>query len=346
MEIFKSHHVSRRTFGHVLTSLSLLGLLSACSGIKVADQVPWVAVPLSTDADLLDVVFTDDQTGWLVGSQTSVFKTQDGGKTWQPAFTQPLKGDVLNEDGQRTELKARFISVDFTADGREGWIAGKPRLVLHTQDGGKSWFAIPLNKRIEGNPIKIIAFAAGTAEMVMDTGFVFKTTNGGKVWRALTPTSAGGIRNVDRLADGSYVAVSVRGSSYLTWKPGDQNWQLRERESSRRIQNLVFVNETQGWMLNSGGEVQGTQDSGKTWSKPYTPDLASAAGLLDAAIDGTGRLWITGGNGTLLSSKDQGKTWEKGTLETKGSLFRIKFVDKNLGFIMGQKGTLLRFTAS
>ncbi|WP_287130961.1 photosynthesis system II assembly factor Ycf48 [Candidatus Cyanaurora vandensis] len=325
--------------------LTLVLLVQACNFIKTAEQVPWSEASLTTEADLLDVHFVDSQTGWMVGTKTTVLKTIDGGTTWRPAFDKPLQGDK-NAEGETADLNARFVAVAFTPNGQEGWISGNPRIVLHTTNGGKSWFAIPLNKRIVGNPLLITALDTGVAEMAMNTGFVFKTENGGKVWRALTPTSAGGIRNITRLEDGSYWAVSVRGSSYLSWKPGEREWKLRERKSSRRIQNLVFVDNQRGLMLNNGGEVQLTSDGGETWSKPTTPDIASAAGLLDSGVDEKGRIWVTGGNGTLLVSSDLGKTWAKAPLQTRSTLFRIRFEENGQGFIMGQRGLILRYQAS
>ncbi|WP_245395680.1 photosynthesis system II assembly factor Ycf48 [Anthocerotibacter panamensis] len=338
-----------RVSGYWVSLFGLVALLQGCATLlKTADKVPWLPSSITAnvaDVDLLDVTFVSPQTGWLVGSKTTVLKTEDGGKTWQTAFAQRLKGPT-DAEGKQEDLKARFLSVDFSKDGQEGWIVGKPRIVLHTEDGGKSWFAIPLNKRIDGNPLLITVLGKGVAELAMDTGFVFKTEDGGKVWRALTPSSAGGLRNIYRTEDGSYWAVSARGSTYLTWTPGQPEWTNHERRSPKRIQNLVFVDQgSRGIMLNNGGEMQISEDRGKTWGNPNTPDIASAAGLLDSAEDQSGRLWITGGNGTLLVSPDEGKTWERAFVDTKSNLYRVEFMDKNLGFILG-RGIILRYQAS
>jgi hypothetical protein len=37
----------------------------------------------------------------------------------------------------------RFNSISFK--GEEGWIVGKPAILLHTTDGGKTWERIPLS---------------------------------------------------------------------------------------------------------------------------------------------------------------------------------------------------------
>lgn len=45
-------------------------------------------------------------------------------------------------------LWRRFQSISFSGD--EGWIVGKPAILLHTGDGGKSWERIPLSAKLPG----------------------------------------------------------------------------------------------------------------------------------------------------------------------------------------------------
>lgn len=42
----------------------------------------------------------------------------------------------------------RFNSISFNGD--EGWIVGKPAIVLHTENGGKTWQRIPLSAKLPG----------------------------------------------------------------------------------------------------------------------------------------------------------------------------------------------------
>lgn len=44
----------------------------------------------------------------------------------------------------------RFNSISFNGD--EGWIVGKPAILLHTTDGGKSWERIPLSGGVRRPP--------------------------------------------------------------------------------------------------------------------------------------------------------------------------------------------------
>lgn len=42
----------------------------------------------------------------------------------------------------------RFQSISFNGD--EGWMVGKPAILLHTSDGGKNWERIPLSAKLPG----------------------------------------------------------------------------------------------------------------------------------------------------------------------------------------------------
>lgn len=62
----------------------------------------------------------------------------------------------------------RFNSVSF--NGEEGWIVGRPAILLHTTDGGTNWERVPLSAKLPGNPILVHALPgkSGQAELTTD----------------------------------------------------------------------------------------------------------------------------------------------------------------------------------
>ncbi|NJK48190.1 photosynthesis system II assembly factor Ycf48 [Candidatus Gracilibacteria bacterium] len=319
----------------ILIAVSLFCI--SCSKVPSTSYNPWTLVSLETDSSFADVAFTDDPNrGWLVGSQAALFETTDAGKTWQEK-----KLDLGEE-------KASFNSVSFS--GQEGWITGKPAILLHTEDGGTSWSRIPLSEKLPGAPYSVIALGSKTAEMVTDLGAIYKTTNSGRTWQALVEGAVGVARTISRSSDGKYVAVSARGNFYSTWEPGQNEWTPHNRTSSRRLQTMGYSDDGRLWLLARGGQIQfaDPENTDEEWGEVIYPEFSTSWGLLDLASRVPEELWVAGGSGNLLVSFDDGKTWQKDRdiENTPSNFYKIVFVSPEKGFILGQKGVLLRYEPS
>jgi photosystem II stability/assembly factor-like uncharacterized protein len=318
-------------FKTAILGCAVLVLCTACSFLPTLGVSPWEQVQLPTDSTVLDLSFANPQHGWLVGTHAALLETEDGGKTWQPRALE------LEED-----VNYRFNSVSFK--GEEGWISGEPGILLHTTDGGKSWARVPLSAKLPGVPIKVAAVGANAVEMTTDVGAIYKTEDGGRHWNALVQEAFGVLRNINRSADGQYVAVSSRGSFYSIWSPGETSWDPHNRNSSRRIQSMGFDPSGHLWMLARGGQIQFSNDSNE-WDEPLNPDRSVSVGLLDMAFRSPEEIWVTGGSGTLLCSLDGGKTWQKdrNVADVPSNLYNVVFFGPNQGFVTGQNGVLLRY---
>lgn len=323
------HSTIKRVFALLIVVL----LCISCSKVSSISYNPWQVIKVPTEANLLDIAFTDNpQHGYLVGSNATLLETSDGGNNWQP---QEL---ALNEP------KSRLDSVSFA--GKEGWIVGEPSLLLHSTDEGRSWSRIPLSEKLPGSPIMIKALSENTAEMVTNVGAIYLTTDAGQHWKAQVEAAVGVVRNLERSADGKYVAVSAKGSFYSTWEPGQKAWVPHNRNSSRRLENMGFADNGQMWLLARGGQVQFSDPSGPdTWLDATYPELSTSWGLLDLAYRTPDEIWVSGGSGNLLCSSDGGKTWTKDR-EVEGvaaNFYKIVFFQPDRGFIIGDRGSLLKY---
>lgn len=64
-------------------------------------------------------------SGWIVGGtngKSVLFRTRDGGETWQPQSVKVSKG---------------LFDIFFV--GTQGWIAGETGTILHSTDDGQTW---------------------------------------------------------------------------------------------------------------------------------------------------------------------------------------------------------------
>jgi len=312
--------------------------MAGAVGLATMREVPWQVVEMPTDAILLDVAFTDANAlhGWLVGDKGTLLETEDGGVTWTG---QSLPADLKEDLGE-----AYFNSVSFA--GEEGWIVGEPKVLLHTTDGGKHWDRLVLSEKLPGEPMKITALAPESAEMATTVGAIYRTADGGKNWKALVDDAIGVLKNIARDPEGHYLGVSSRGSFYVLYEPGSRAWKPFPRESSRRIQNMGFGPGTQAWKLNQGAEIAFTEDFHTgTWSKPLKPGKTLSFGYLGAGFQNDHDLWVVGGSALLIHSPDGGKTWEQVSKVSNvpANFYAVNFPTPERGFILGQRGTLLRY---
>jgi photosystem II stability/assembly factor-like uncharacterized protein len=324
----------KRLLACLALALFTLGTPSAQAlGIDKLDRNPWEVVPMPTDASLLDIAFTDDPShGWLVGVDSTLLETLDAGKTWQPR--QLMLG----------EQKYRFSSIDF--EGDEGWVAGQPAILLHTTDAGQSWEQIPLSEKLPGAPQTIVAVGDESAEMVTELGAIYRTEDNGRNWKAMVNDAFGVLKSLHRSNDGEYVAVSSRGNFFSIWRPGQASWENHNRNSSRRLQTMGFAPDGRLWLLARGGVIQLTNSADpEDWGKSQNPANLNSWGFLDAAYRTNNEAWIVGGSGTLLMSDDGGQSWKKDVAveDIPANFYQIKFLDEGRGYVLGQRGTVLRY---
>lgn len=69
--------------------------------------------------------YADSRYGWAVGSGGAIYRTVNGGRSWQ-SQTSGVVVDLLD---------VKFI------DAAEGWAVGDEGTLLHTNDGGMHWMS-------------------------------------------------------------------------------------------------------------------------------------------------------------------------------------------------------------
>jgi photosystem II stability/assembly factor-like uncharacterized protein len=312
----------------------LLSVLLMAAGLPNMRSVPWQVVDVPTDSNLLDIAFTEanPDRGWVVGDRGTLLETLDGGASWGARQLQTSNPDYY------------LASVSFS--GNEGWIAGQPKVMLHTENGGDRWSQIPLSEQLPGDPMLVTALGPQSAEMVTSVGAIYRTDDGGRNWKAQVNDAIGVLRNVHRREDGYYLSVSSRGNFYSLYDPNERVWKPFQRDSSRRLQNIGFGPNGKAWKINRGAELALTDDfqSGK-WDKTQRPGKTTSFGYLNATYQDENNLWVVGGSALLIHSRDGGRTWEQARKlgNVPANFYSVTFPQRDRGFVLGQKGTLLRY---
>lgn len=356
--------VSKSVTAGAAASLASMANLANPEAADAAAYKMWSKVSVPFEDTVYDIDFDSPEHGYLVGARGAFAETNDGGKTWEPR-------SFSNLDAEE-EITYRFQVVSFK-DG-EGWVLGKPTLLLHTKDAGKSWERIPLSPKLPGEPTSILALGPSKAEMTTSSGAVYVTENAGRNWKAQVKETidatlnrisssgvsgasyfTGSIINQVRDDDGAYLAVSSRGNFFLTWEPGQDFWIPHNRGTPRRIQNMGFV----------GGDIHKglwmTLNGGKLFISPKEVDLNSdkfdfieadiktgGYGITDVGYRSDSEVWAVGGSNTMYVSFDGGKkfSFDKSANDIPGNLYNVKFFKEygNMGWALGSNGLLLRYT--
>jgi photosystem II stability/assembly factor-like uncharacterized protein len=140
------------------------------------------------DKPFLDVWFADAQNGYVVGAYNLIFRTADGGKTWEPWF-------------DRTDNPKFFNLYSIRPVGGDLYIAGEGGLVLKQDHAAQRFKALAV-------PYKGSFFglaAAGSAVLAFGLrGNLWRSDDGGAVW---TKVEAGLPASIVGAASGAGGAV-------------------------------------------------------------------------------------------------------------------------------------------
>ena len=351
--------VSKSAASAGVAALSTLGTATPASA---AATKQWKQVKVPFEDTVYDIDFDSPTHGYIVGARGSFAETSDGGQTWEPR-------SFSNLDAEE-EITYRFQIVSFK-DG-EGWVLGKPTLLLHTKDNGKSWERIPLSPKLPGEPTSILAKGPNQAEMITSSGAVYTTENAGRNWKAQVKETidatlnrisssgvsgasyfTGSIVNEQRDAAGSYLAVSSRGNFFLTWQPGQDFWIPHNRGTPRRIQNMGFVRgdiKNGVWMTLNGGKLllaENADLSSEEFAFTEASIKTGGYGITDVAWRTDDEVWAVGGSNTMYYSTDNGKnfSFDKSANDIPGNLYNVKFFPEfgNAGWALGSSGLLLKY---
>jgi photosystem II stability/assembly factor-like uncharacterized protein len=259
--------------------------------------------PPSESVDLYGISFVNDQEGWIVGANSVILHTADGGATWSPQTS-----------GGLTNLTA----VQFLADGRRGWAVGDQGVILHTSDGGTTW-----NRQTSGGEVflKALHFLPDGHRgwVVGGSNTVLYTSDGGTTWipQPVSP-QVYYLASVYFLADGRQGWVVGTDGMIFHTNDGGSTWTRQSSGTQRELRSVQFLADgRQGWTVGYGapigdaqddtGTILHTTDGGTTWVRQFsgTPWQLESVQFLADGRQG----WTVGTNGTILHTTDSGKSW-------------------------------------
>lgn len=298
--------------------------------------------PLQDDAALHDVTFIGTQTGWAVGDHGVIWKTTDGGMTWD-----------LQASGVTCALRSvTFISakVGFVAGGQSlPYVHQGQGVVLATTDGGATWQPIGGNNLPELHRVRFFTPMHGVAVGEPGTqcpSGISTTKDGGKTWQPAAGEVSASWRAADFLNPDLGAVAGLRGEHSL-FGDGQLIKSKLARFGLRGAYGLKLLAGGEGWLVGDGGLIRHQRRGNIIWEAPATSPPPEARELFDfrtVAVRGT-KVWIAGDPGSVIwFSPDSGKSWKRQFTQQTLPLAAIHFSNDEAGWAVGALGTILQTT--
>lgn len=193
-QVMASHHKALKDCSSCHNKMELLKGTPQGSKSTVMEDIKSFTEK-GPDKPFLDVWFENETTGYIVGAFNLIFRTTDGGKTWEPWF-------------DRTENRKRLHLYAIRAIGQELFICGEQGLVLKLDKPAGKFRAlkVPYNGTffgLTGTPRSVIAHGM--------RGNVFRSTDGGASWRKIETGMPLGLTGSALAKDGRIVLLTQAG---------------------------------------------------------------------------------------------------------------------------------------
>jgi photosystem II stability/assembly factor-like uncharacterized protein len=211
----------------------------------------WQPIRIFRDADFtkgqpefLSIRFADKKRGLVLGSvlnqagnviDSLVFRTEDGGETWQ-RIPVPTKKELIH--------------ADFNGKSQV-WAVGDDGVILHSEDGGLNW----RNQSSGTNkPLYNVDFRSDDEGFVVGkTGTILRTENGGSTWETVSTGFRETFLRVDFADDKNGWIVGYSGSILRSVDRG-RTWIRQEAGTASNLYGL-YIEKKFGWAVGAKGTV-------------------------------------------------------------------------------------------
>ena len=304
-------------------TILLIGLLSNVS----YSQLNWTVIKYDSIGNRYDdVFFLDDHLGWAVdGSGGSVYKTTDGGLTWEMKF-----------ETSNYLRNIEFLNADI------GFFGTLDDKFYRSTDGGDTWSLVTLSP----NPPAICGLDAVGSSTIYGCGAFFtfppaniiKSVDSGVTWQYIDMSAyATGLVEIlfideqvgyvsGRSSTGGIILKTEDGGAswteiYNSQIPGEYVWKLQLLENNTHIYGSI-QSPVEGKLVKS-------TDSGQTWeTKPSVEKFVQAVGFITPNHG-----WMGGHTTGFYETTDGGDTWT--FLGIGNNLNRIFVINEHLVYASG-----------
>ena len=229
----------------------------------------WRQVAAPTRRTLTGVFLIDDLTAWVVGHQSVILKSGDGGETWAKANAE--------NDPETAYLDILFL------DAKTGFIVGSYGKFLSTSDGGKTW----TEAKQDDDPhfSHIIPAPDGGLWLTGEFGTVRRSGDRARRWEPLATPYEGTFFGALPLAKGGAVVFGLRGNIFRS--EDGKAWKQVESPTKALLHGGLALADGRLVLTAAPGQLLVSADEGRTfrWTA-ITADVTATATSLWQAADG------------------------------------------------------------
>ncbi len=304
-----------------------------------------------TEASLRGVAVAGKEEAWVSGSEGTVMRTTDAGKSWERVRVP----DADELDFRDVEIP-RPGTVLLMAAG-----PGKASKLLRSVDSGKSWKVVLQNSKPDGFFDGMDFDETGTHGFLYGDPIngrldLYVTHDGGASWKPMPPESRPLLQQGEYgfAASGtgitiskSVVYVATGGAVARVWRSTDwgKSWAVAATpvhagDESTGIFSIGFLDANLGLVVGGDyaqpelkeGNLARSSDGGKTWVAQPEVKLEHKACLRPLGQNGV----LVCGRTGVVASWDSGKTWQ--SIEGGGYFTVDVDVKARVAYLAGSKG--------
>jgi photosystem II stability/assembly factor-like uncharacterized protein len=316
-------YVSYNSGNPPIYSISLLNDLAIAVGYggKILKQeinnTFWDEIGLYLSFRLVDIQFVNSEIGYLSTYDDYIYKSQDGGNTWEYVNSNTL----IN--------KFFFINEDLGFGLGYGTTSG---MIYKTIDGGLNWqwvyFSTSSNHHTDIFFVNSeIGFVAG---YLYTSDYILITEDGGENWQSINIDEVGTIMDICFINED--IGFFVDGQNVFKTINGGYNW--LNCYSTYGIYSIFFPSQQTGYIVGYNNDIIKTIDCGNNWFSLSTPlnEHHNAYFINDD-------IGFVSGDINFIKTEDGGNSWQVYDYLTSvfNNLSKILFFDENHGLIVGDQ---------
>ncbi|MCB0723337.1 MAG: T9SS type A sorting domain-containing protein [Ignavibacteriae bacterium] len=208
-----------------------------------------------SERSLYSISMVDDNTGWIAGAEGYLYRTTDGGVTWDRSVNHKAINLVFND----------FREINFV-DPKVGWAFGQNGAIIKTTSGGDVWTKQNSNlaKDITIHDSYMLNRSEGV--FVGEHGVIEKTTNGGEKWIRLNYNNPNtDLRSVFMFDSNNGWICGTKGVLLKTSDGGDSWTSVELPYPYTDLYGVQFIDSDNGIVVGESGKTFRTTDGGVSW---------------------------------------------------------------------------------